>query len=297
MDKELRDLFDENNIVVKKITIKYGVKIIDTGNEKLVIKKKNGDLEELFKYLRSRGFNYFPDIMYTTDNYDIYNYIEGVNLPIEEKAIDIVNLLSVLHNKTTFYKDVDDSYFKEIYEDILDRVEYLYNYYDDWVNVIETEEYMSPSNYLFIRNVTKVFQALNYCRITIGKWYDLIKDKKRVRIVNLHNNISLEHYLLLDKPYFISWNKSKKDMPIYDIIKFYKKYFKDLDFSELLRVYDAHYPLLAEERLLLFCLISIPYKLEFDDCEYDMCLKVNNFYSYICSSEKIIDDSDKKDNK
>ena len=86
-------------------------------------------------------------------------------------------------------------------------------------------------------------------------------------------------------------------MSIYDIIKIYKKYFNDLDFSELLRLYESHYPLLEEERLLLFCLISIPSKLEFDNCEYDMCLMVNDFYNYIYSSEKLIDDNSKKDSK
>ena len=294
MNKEIRELFDKNNIITRKITIKHNVRIIDTGNDKFVIKKRDKDLENLFKYLSSRGFNYFPNILYKTDNYDVYKYIEGVNLPREEEAIDIVKLLSILHNKTTFYKDIDDDSYKEIYEDIIDRIDYLYNYYDDFANIIEREEYMSPSNYLFIRNISKIFQALNYSRINIDKWYNLIKNKKRVRIVNLHNNVSLDHYLLADKPYLISWRLSKKDMPIYDIINFYKKYYNELDFSELLRIYEVNYPLLKEEKILLFCLLSIPSKLEFTDNEYDMCLKVSRFYEYIYSSEKLIDDNEEK---
>ena len=294
MDKEIRELFDKNNIITRKITIRHNVRIIDTGNDKFVIKKRDKDLENLFKYLSSRGFNYFPSILYKTDNYDVYKYIEGVNLPREEEAIDIVKLLSILHNKTTFYKDIDDDSYKEIYEDVIDRIDYLYNYYDDFANIIEREEYMSPSNYLFIRNISKIFQALNYSRINIDKWYNLIKSKKRVRIVNLHNNVSLDHYLLADKPYLISWRLSKKDMPIYDIINFYKKYYNELDFSELLRIYEVNYPLLKEEKILLFCLLSIPSKLEFTDNEYDMCLKVSRFYEYIYSSEKLIDDNEEK---
>ncbi len=294
MNKEIRELFDDNNIVIRKITIKNNVKIVDVGTDKLVIKKRDKNLEDLFKYLNGRGFNFFPAIKYKTDNYDIYDYIEGVSLDREEEAIDIVKLLSVLHNKTTFYKDIDDAYCKEIYEDFIDQIEYLNNYYNDWANIIEKEEYMSPSNYLFIRNISKIFQALNYCKININKWYDLIKNKKRIRIVNIHNNLSLEHYLFADKPYFISWRLSKKDMPIYDIINFYKKYYDELDFSDLLRIYELQYPLLKEEKLLLFCLISMPGKLEFNEREYDMCLKVSNFYNRIYSSEKIINDTEEK---
>ena len=297
MNKEIRELLDKNNIVVKKITIKHNVMIIDTGNRKMVIKKKNKNLKDLFKYLKSRDFTYYPSIIFDYYNYYVYDYIDGVDLPKEEKAIDIVKLLAILHSRTTFYKDVDDNYCKEIYENVINRVEYLYNYYDDCANIIESEEYMSPSNYLFIRNISMLFQILNYCKVNILKWYNLLKDKKRIRIVNLHNNVDLEHYLLSNKPYFISWDSSKKEMPIYDIIKFYKKYFMELDFSELLRIYEASYPLLEEEKILLFCLISIPSRLEFNDNEYNMCLKVSKFYDYIYNTQKLINDNEIKTNE
>lgn len=290
MNKELRELFDKNNIITRKITIKHNVRIIDTGESKLVIKKRDKDLDGLFKYLKSRAFDYFPSITYKTDNYDIYEYIEDVNLPKEERALDIVKLTAMLHNKTTFYKDIDDNTYKELYENILDRLDYLKNYYNDWADIIEKEEYMSPSRYLFMRNITKLFQALNYCKYNIDKWYNIISEKKRVRIVNLHNNLSLDHYLLSDKPYLISWNKSRKDIPIFDIINLYKSYYNELDFCELLRTYEMHYPMMQEEKILFFCLISIPDKLEFGDDEYKMCLKVKDFYDYLNVSERFLGD-------
>ena len=45
MNKEIRELLDKNNIVVKKITIKHNVMIIDTGNRKMVIKKAQSPLQ------------------------------------------------------------------------------------------------------------------------------------------------------------------------------------------------------------------------------------------------------------
>ena len=297
MNKELRNFLDNNNIIIKKITIKHDVIIIIADNKKFVIKKKNKELEKLFSYLNSRGFSYFPNIIYSTDNYDIYKYIEGVQLPKEEEGIDIIKLLTILHSKTTYYKDVDEDYYKEIYESVIDRIQYLYNYYDDMVDVINNIEYMSPSQYLFIRNISIVFQALNYSKNNINKWYDIIKEKKRIRMVNIHNNLTLEHYILSDKPYFISWRFSKRDMPIYDIINFYKKYYNVLDFCELLRIYELHYPLLKEEKILLFSFISIPNKIEFNDNVYDMCIKINNFYEYLSCSEKLISDINSKAEK
>ena len=290
MNMELRDLFDENNIIVKKITIIRGVIIIDTLDNRYVIKKKNTRISSLYKYLSSRGFNSFPSLLFKTNNYDIFEYIEEVNLPIEEKAIDIMKLISLLHNKTTFYRDIDQDTFKGIFEEVIDRVNYLYNYYDDIANVIDKEKYMSPSSYLFVRNISLLFNILNFCRESINKWYEIIKEKKRIRVVNLHNNLSLDHYLLSNKPYLISWNKSKKDMPIYDMINFYKIYYKDFDFNDLIRVYESYYPLLKEEKILLLCLISIPSKLEFNNDSYNMCLKIDSFYKYINNSLSLIDD-------
>ena len=43
----------------------------------------------------------------------------------------------------------------------------IYNYYSDIVDVIEEYEYMSPSNYLFVRNVSKLFAALEYLFLVI----------------------------------------------------------------------------------------------------------------------------------
>ena len=40
MNRELRKLFDDNNLLIRKITLVNNVKIVDTGNERIVIKKR-----------------------------------------------------------------------------------------------------------------------------------------------------------------------------------------------------------------------------------------------------------------
>lgn len=291
MNKELRELFDKNHIVTKKITIKNNVRIIDNGEDRLVIKRRDKDLNGIYKYLRSRSFDFFPEIVYQTDNYDVYRYVDDAEISREEKAEDIIKLVTMLHSKTTFYKDVDDDTYKELYENITEKIEYLVNYYSDMAEIIEREEYMSPSHYYFVRNISKVFASLDYCKFHIEEWYKIIEDKKRVRVVQLHNNLSLDHYLVGDsRPYLISWRLSKRDIPIYDLINFYKKYYKDLDFFELIRKYEMSYPMLQEEKELFFVLISIPEKLDFRDSEFNMCKRVQKFYDYLFTSEKLIVD-------
>ena len=290
MNKELRELFDQKGIITKKITIKNNVRIIDDGEEQLVIKRRDKNLNSLYQYLKSRSFPYFPEVLYQTENFDIYQYIEDAPISTEERANDLINLVTLLHSKTTFYKDIDEDTYKELYETTLERIEYLEHYYQDILEIIEQEEYMSPANYLFARNVSKLFAALNYCRYQIENWYKIIEEKKRIRIVNLHNNLSLDHYISSEQPYLISWRKSKKDIPIYDLMQFYQKYYHDLDFCELLRNYEMRYPMLKEEKILFFCLISIPEKIEFTGSEYELCKKIQNFYQYLYTTEKLITD-------
>lgn len=291
MNKELRELFDENHIITKKITLKNNVRIIDSGKEQFVIKRRDKDLQSIYKYLKSRSFDYFPELLYQTENYDIYKYVEDAEVSKEERAEDIIKLVTMLHSKTTFYREIDDDTYKELYESIIEWLEYLVNYYGDIAEIIEKEVYMSPSHYYFIRNISKVFASLDYCRYHIDKWYKIIEEKKRIRVVQLHNNLSLDHYLVNDnRPYLISWRHSQRDIPIYDMINLYKKYYKELDFFELLRKYEMNYPMLPEEKELFFVLISIPEKLEFNSSEYNMCKVVKNFYDYLLTSEKLIED-------
>ena len=295
MNKELRELFESNNIITKKITIKGNIRIIEDEKRKFVIKKRTKNLNELYKYLHSRNFNFFPKILYQTNNYDIYEYISNIEIPRYEKASDIIKLITALHNKTTYYKDIDDNNYKETYEKTIDKLNYLYNYYDDIANIIEKEEYMSPSNYYFIRNISIILKSLNNARNNLDAWYNIMKEKKRIRIVNIHNNLKLDHYLLKDKPYLISWEKSKKDIPIYDLINFYKEYYQEFDFCDLLRNYEIGYPLLPEERNLFFAKISIPDKIELNDTELNLCKKIKRFYDYLNSTNKLINDYIKKD--
>ena len=112
MNKEIRNLLAENHIIIKKITIKNNIRMIETDDEVLVIKKKEHDLGPLYKYLKSRSFDYFPEILYQTKNYDIYRYIEETPLQKEEKANDIMKLITLLHSKTTFYNEIDENTYK-----------------------------------------------------------------------------------------------------------------------------------------------------------------------------------------
>lgn len=287
----INELIKKNN----KLTLLKSVRLIKNNENKYIIKRKNNNIKDIYNYLNSRSFDYYPKLINENNNYNMFEYIEDYKEPYEQKTLDMMSLLSLLHSKTTFYKEIDYEDYKYIYESTMDLINYNYNYYNIMLENIENQIYMSPSSYLLARNITKIFNSLNYCRSNIDKWYDMVKDKNKVRMVLIHNNLELDHYIKKDKPYFLSWDKSKIDMPIIDLYVFYRKHYLNFDFYELFKYYESRYPLLEEERLLLFIYLSIPDKIELDSNEYNLCKKIRRFLDYLYKTENLITEYNVKD--
>lgn len=262
--------------------------IVDTEIGRFVIKKNNSD-KKIFNYLKSRNFNYYPKIINDLDEeYEISEYIEEIDYPNEQKMLDLTNLISLLHSKTTHFKEIDYEDYKQIYEDIKNNIEYLEDYYNEMITIIESHVYMSPSEYLLARNISRIFISLNFCKNEIENWYNLIKDKTKQRVVVLHNNLDLSHFIKNDNSYLISWDKSKIGIPIFDLYILYKRHALDYDFSEILKNYEKNYPLKKEERILLFILIALPTKLEFNKSTYELTKEISNQMDIMYKTEKLI---------
>jgi len=285
------ELLEKYNLKPSKYTLKKNIKIIDTAQGRFLIKnKKRYDKSNLYRYLQSRGFNYFVceynDL--DRDDYEIYPYIESIELSDEQKSIDLIYLMSLLHNKTTFYKNVDLDDVKLIYEKYTQQIIYLNSYYHDLQDIIETHTFMSPSEYLLIRNISKIYMILKFAKSELDSWYELTIKKKKIRKAMIHNNLTLDHLIESDNPYLISWDNAKMDNPIYDFIFFYKSNFLKLNFDNLMAIYESKFPLLEEEKKLMFTLLSIPEKIEFSQNEFKNTVFVKRIISYIdCTNDFI----------
>lgn len=283
----INDLLKKYKIVPKRYEKDGNVVLIDSSEGKFAVKNANLD-NNIFSYLKSRNFNYYPDIIGSDDDYHITNYIEGIDYPSEQKMSDMINLLALLHNKTTHYKEIDFDYYKEIYEDINNNIEYLYSYYMDHITLIEAKQFMSPSEFLLARNFSKILISLNYCKYEIKQWYDLVKEKTKQRIVVLHNNLDLSHYLKNEQQYFTSWEKSKFGIPIFDLYILYRRHSLEFSFGDLLVLYEKVYPLSLDERKLFFILIALPEKLEFNKKEYQQTLEISKMIDTLYRTEQLI---------
>lgn len=286
--RNIRHILDKYELHPTRYQVKGKVTFIDTDRGSYAMKEMEHDQEEIWNYLRSRNFLYYPEIIRYEDNILVTKKEQDIAMPREQKAADLTDLMALLHHKTTHYKEVDISDYKELYEDISNNIFYLQTYYDDMMSVIESHVVMSPSEYLLARNITLVYSALAFAKDTLEKWYDMIKDKRKQRMVVLHNHLELSHFIRNQNAYLTSWDKAKFGIPIFDFYKFYKKHGLEFEFDELLKRYERAYPLLEEERLLLFILIALPDKIEWDDSEYVMCQKVSNMIDMMYKTEQFI---------
>lgn len=288
----------EINELIRKYDIKptgykkYGkVTVVNTKEDRLVIKEKNTN--DIYEYLNSRSFNYYPKLLKEEGKYQIFEYIDGINMPEEQKMLDMISLVGLLHNKTTYYKNVDSDAYKQIYEDISNNIEHLSNYYNDLITIIENKVYPSPSELVLENNISKIFASLNYAKGELSKWLELVNNKTKQRYVLLHNNLSLDHYIRNENSYLISWDKAKIDIPIFDLYKLYKKYALNFDFESIFKKYEKTYPLLEEEKKLLFILITLPNKIELNQTEYINTILVSNMIETIYKTEKLLEEYSK----
>lgn len=291
--KTFKKLLNKEGLKVDKYTIKGKATIVDTPLGQFVLKQNKGN-KNIYKYLSSRNFDYFPKIIDQDENSIMFEYLEDIDYDDSQRAFDIIHLIALLHSKTTYYKEIDYDEYKNIYEETRKKIDYINNYYLDIINVIESKIYMSPSEYLIARNISKIFSCIYFCKTELDSWYELVKDKKRKRVVTLHNNLKLDNLIKNKNIYLISWDNSKIDLPIYDFINFYNKYALDFDFSILLEEYERIFPLLEEEKKLLSILISIPEKLDIGNSEYNMVKKVRKLLDKIYKTESLLTSKEKE---
>ncbi len=264
--------------------------IIYTMNGDYVIKDNKSDMKTLYNYLDSRGFTNFPKVIdESRDNTIVYEFINDFNIPKEQKSLDLANLISNLHHKTLYFKEISQDRYKNVYDNIKSNIDYLNEYYLNKYESFFKEEYHSPSHYLFIINYSKIQDALVFCHKELDNWFDIVKTKTNQRVVLNHNNLSLDHYLKSNKDYLISWDNYKIDTPVLDLVKLYQNNYLDFSYDIVLDKYLDNFPWLDDEKKLFFILISMPPKIVFD--KYDelySTIDVRKKLDYLYKTKELI---------
>ena len=273
-----------------KVSVKGNTKIFNCSSGNYVIKnKKNKDIKELYKYLNSRSFKYYPKLIEDNrDEVNVFEYVEDNSIDNEQKLIDLINLVSLLHSKTSYYKEITNDKIKEIYEELLGRVEYMEEYFNKIIFAIEDNVFVSPSGNLLLINSTKIFESLTFLKNEIEEWYKINIDIGKMRVSIVHNNLELDHYIKNEEEYLISWDNYIIDSPILDIVKLYKSVYINMDFSNPLKLYMEKFPLSEGEKKLLFIMLVMPDEINLSNNELKNISIVRKYLDYIYKTENLI---------
>ncbi len=283
--------------MINKYTYLKDIKVIDYDDDKVLIKrKKRYDIDKIYKYLDDHNINNYLKPFKITDKNLYFNYLNKKGLDNDEVAKHLMYALSDLQNKTTIYKEIDKDKLKEEYDTFNSRISYLEEYYFTMQDIIENKVYMAPSEYLFIRNVSIIYSALNYSKNLVENWYKIMKDKRRERYVYAHGKCELSHFITADNDYFISLEKARLERSPFDFINFFKKNYNDTDMISNFRLYQHRYHYKEEEYLYLLINITIPEKIDIYPSSLNKCLELNNFFDRLkLTSEFILkNEKDKK---
>lgn len=273
-----------------KVTKISNATILKCTNGTYVVKnKKNKDIKELYKYLNSRDFHYYP--LLVEDNrsdINVFEYVEDNSIDNEQKLFDLINLVSLLHNKTSYYKEVTNDKIKEIYEELLGRTIYMEEYFNKIIFNIEDDIFVSPSSNLLLNNSSKIFESLVFLKKEIDEWYKITIDSDKIRVCLVHNNLNLDHYIKSDKDYLISWDNYIIDSPIIDIVKLYKNIYINMNFSEALKLYMEKFSLNDSEKKLLFIMLVMPDEINLTNDEIKNVVTIRKYLDYIYKTENLI---------
>lgn len=277
-----KDFLEKHGLRPRKYSIRSKVQVLETTEGRFVVKPCDCSKMSIYQYLESRDFHAFPKYYNDmTDGYEITQYVDDIAVPKEQRLEDMMYLLSILHNKTTFYKDFSLDETKALYEELGGKIYYLEQYYHDLQDMIEMEIYMSPGDYLLIRNISKIYYLLYLAHNQLEKWYEKMKEKGKMRYVMTHRALDPSHLIENQSLYFVSWDLAKIDLPIYDLYDFYQKNYYDVNFEHLYQIYQSKYKLLEEEELLFSVLLTIPEKITLDRDEVEKTKKVYRLLEYV----------------
>ncbi len=257
--------------------------VIYTDHGNYVMKRKRrSDKDKLYDYLLAKNFSFFlypeNDL---SDEHELYTYIDEVELSQDEKAKDLMLILSEMHNRTTAYKNINLDKIKEIYEDKLNTIDYLAKYYNDLEEVFMMHIYNSPEEYLLLKNMDKISNTLQYSKLILEEWYNNITKTKKERTTLIHNHLSLDHFIDGRDAKLINFDYAEYNSPIYDFVYFYKKHYKELDMESLYKIYRHKFMLTKEEELLLFVELMLPWKVVFSRNHYNNSVEVYNLNKYL----------------
>ena len=161
----MNNSFESINQIYKpyKYTINGKVRILNCQNEDIVLKPKNENILKIHDWKNPiyhiEFINYVKVKDMNRDKFYIYPYIYENNIPYEQKGNDLAKIIALMHAKTSYYKEIDESTFDDLYFNINNNIDYVKDYYSKLYDEIFIKKYYSPAEMIFMDIYSKINSA------------------------------------------------------------------------------------------------------------------------------------------
>ena len=242
---------------------------------------KKREKKELYNYLKTKNFHNFIEPIEEDRTYEIYPNTPDI-LPKKDKAIELMSVIALLHNKTTTYEDLNINKIKEIYEKYKQEIFKIKDYYYSLQDRFEDNIYLLPAEYLLLRNISNIYKLINKSEELLDKWYVLKQNDFKIRKCLLHQNLNIDNLKQINNELFLTnWDNYKEDLVIYDFINFFKNEYKTIEMTSLFDLYLSKYPLNNTEITLLLSILAIPPKVLFNKTNYENTVNIKYLTIYV----------------
>lgn len=266
----------------------YVLKYVDNINIDMIIEKLTILKIDtfLFPIVNVKG-DYISN--YNSNFFIIYEWLNEEKVVLKDlKMKFFLEQLAYIHNKTFYHLKVNETFFKETYEYIGNKIDEAELKIENYMETIEKIDYKSPSMWLFLLNYPLYIEAIDNANKCLEKFKELSYTKSGIRMAFTYKNFDYKHIFLKEQK-IIGIESMELSPPIYDIFyslhtfedvsvdmkKYYEKYFKTF----ILEDYEKEW---------LYSLLYIP-KINITNDEVVNIVNISSSLNYIRNCKEMID--------
>ncbi|RSK28038.1 spore coat protein YsxE [Bacillus sp. HMF5848] len=233
-------------------------------------------LENIFTYLREKGFNHYVPVHRAANNEYVLEqkdtayylmpwYANNANEERNEKHLTMFRVLSDLHRKTMEEISVTDEEITKQFEQYTEKWNKRKEELEEIIDSFERNIYMSPFqlNACFFYNNT--ISAIDYALQKMETWQEEVTKDKKARLVLTHGNLSIQHFVYddLKNARLLNFERSYFAAPIHDLVPYFYKALRGYptqceDCITWLYQYQQDSPLQPAELALFQCYLATP---------------------------------------
>lgn len=298
MKELIKELYNINTISFIKLSDKcyriksnendYVLKYVDNINIDAIIEKLSILNIDSFLFPIMNIYGEYLS-RYNENKFLIYEWLKEEKVILKDLKLKFyLEELSNLHNKTFYTIKVNENFFKDTYEYIGKKIDEVELKIENYMSIIEKNDYKSPSKWLFLLNYPLYMDAINKANKSLEKFKEMSYSKNTIRMAFTYKNFDY-HHIFLKEQKIIGIDSMELSPPVYDIFyslatlddisvdmkNYYKKYFK----SFILDDYEKEW---------LYALLYIP-KIEINNDEVVNIINISSSLNYIRNSNEMIE--------